>query len=83
MGPCSAGHTLWPIVSLSWPYDMDKLATWALPGAYGLPEGLTEEELRKCLTWLIQELKLIHPDISVKVSNLSESIYFMLMFCRL
>jgi len=39
-----------------------------VPVAYSLPGNLTEEELRKVLNWLIQDIKLIHPDINVKVS---------------
>jgi Domain of unknown function (DUF6532) len=41
----------------------------AVPGAYGLPGNLNDEELRKVLKWLIQEMKLIHPDIDVNVSD--------------
>ncbi|KIM54115.1 hypothetical protein SCLCIDRAFT_42151, partial [Scleroderma citrinum Foug A] len=44
----------------------------AVPGVYGLPGKLKEEELHKVLTWLMQSLKLIHPDIDAKACTCAE-----------
>ena len=44
-----------------------------IPSVYGLPGQLNEDELRKALTWLMQSMKLIHPDIDLKVCTCSEN----------
>ena len=44
-----------------------------VPSVYGLPGKLNEEEIRKALTWLMQNMKLIHPDIDLKACTCSEN----------
>ncbi|KIM55225.1 hypothetical protein SCLCIDRAFT_53319, partial [Scleroderma citrinum Foug A] len=43
-----------------------------VPSVYGLPGKLNEDELCKALAWLMQSMKLIHPDIDLKACSCSE-----------